>query len=192
MLTDLGQVGRWLEDTGLTVGQLDREWMAQFRSARHEAGQRRIPGPRAMVPLLTYLVVADLAGWHPSNMRVSLSRLRGKGRAGAAVSSRGEVWRLMRQDDLIGEITIEDADGPWLSGRFVAGPAFPDLEPLFQQELALLDTLDEEYERWETIYDKITRVVRLVAPHGPVAGFLLHVQDGEAWFRWSNESFAEE
>ncbi|MDP4511405.1 tyrosine-type recombinase/integrase [Nonomuraea turcica] len=55
MLTDLGRVGRWLEDTGLTVGQLDEEWMAQFRSARHEAGQRRIPGPRAMAPLLTYL-----------------------------------------------------------------------------------------------------------------------------------------
>ncbi|MDF2711105.1 MAG: hypothetical protein K0R62_6757 [Nonomuraea muscovyensis] len=108
------------------------------------------------------------------------------------MSSRGEVWRLMRQDELVGEITIEDADGPWLSGRFVAGPAFPDLEPLFQQELVLLDTLDEDYERWETIYGKITRAARLVAPHGPVAEFLLHVQDGEAWFRWSDEPFAEE
>lgn len=93
----------------------------------------------------------------------------------------------MRQDNLVGEITIEDADGPWLSGRFV-----PDLEPLFQQELALLDTLDEDYERWEAIYDKIARAVHLVAPHGPVAEFLLHVQDGEAWFRWSDEPFAEE
>jgi cytochrome P450 len=43
-----------------------------------------------------------------------------------------------------------------------------DEEPLCQQELVLRDTLDEDYERWETIYDKITRAVRLVAPHGPV------------------------
>ncbi|MEV5895117.1 hypothetical protein [Nonomuraea fuscirosea] len=98
----------------------------------------------------------------------------------------------MRQDDLVGEITIESVDGPWLSGRLVAGPAYPELEPLFQQELALLDTLDPDYERWETIYGEIARAVQLVAPHGPVAEFLLHVQDGEAWFRWSDEPFAEE
>ncbi|GAA1656856.1 hypothetical protein GCM10009733_063120 [Nonomuraea maheshkhaliensis] len=98
----------------------------------------------------------------------------------------------MRGDDLVGEITIADVDMPWFSGRLVAGPAYPDLEPLFRQELELLDTLDEDYERWEAIYGEIARAVRLVAPHGPVAEFLLHVRDGEAWFRWSDEPFVEE
>ncbi|MCO5987431.1 hypothetical protein NE235_15110, partial [Actinoallomurus spadix] len=45
----------------------------------------------------------------------------------------------MRQDEQVGETTIEEAaDWPWLNGRFAAGPAFPDLEPLFVQELALM------------------------------------------------------
>ncbi|MFC5835947.1 tyrosine-type recombinase/integrase [Nonomuraea insulae] len=55
MLTDLGRVGRWLEDTQLQVDQLDEERMTAFLAARRQAGQRWIPGPRAMVPLLTYL-----------------------------------------------------------------------------------------------------------------------------------------
>src|SRR5262245_22526010 len=55
MLKDLGQVGRWLEETGLAAGRLNEERMAAFLAARHAAGQRRVPGPRAMVPLLTYL-----------------------------------------------------------------------------------------------------------------------------------------
>lgn len=76
----------------------------------------------------------------------------------------GGVWRVMRQEALVGEITIESADWPWLNGRFVPGPAFPDLEPLFEQELALLDTIDDDYEAWEEIYGRISGVVRLVAP----------------------------
>jgi len=104
----------------------------------------------------------------------------------------GSVWRMMRQDELVGEITVESADWPWLNGRFVAGPAFADLEPLFSQELALLDHLDDDYEAWEAIYEQIASAVQLIAPHGPVAEFLLHVQDDQAWFRWSDEPFVED
>ncbi|MEO3784073.1 hypothetical protein ABGB12_12125 [Actinocorallia sp. B10E7] len=98
----------------------------------------------------------------------------------------------MRQDELVGEITIESVDRPWLNGRFAAGPGFPELSPLFAQELELLDRIDDDYEVWEAVYEQITGAVELVAPHGLVAEFLLHIQDDQVWFRWSDEPFAEE
>jgi site-specific recombinase XerD len=61
MLADLGQVGLWLSAEGLEAAQLNEERMAAFRTARHEAGRRKIPGMRAMVPLLSYLREAGVA-----------------------------------------------------------------------------------------------------------------------------------
>ena len=55
MLKDLGHVGRWLADRGLAVSQLDEDVVAVFLADRHSAGQRRVPGPRGMTPLLGYL-----------------------------------------------------------------------------------------------------------------------------------------
>lgn len=62
MLKDLGQVGVWLSDQGLEAEQLDEDQMAAFLSARRIAGRRRIPGARAMVPLLRYLRQIGVAG----------------------------------------------------------------------------------------------------------------------------------
>ena len=61
MLKDLGQVGLWLSAEGLEAGQLDEERVAAFRNARRAAGHRKVPGPRAMVPLLSYLREAGIA-----------------------------------------------------------------------------------------------------------------------------------
>jgi hypothetical protein len=55
MLKDMGQVGLWLSAEGLEAAQLDEQRMAAFLVARQVSGYRRIPGTRAMVPLLTYL-----------------------------------------------------------------------------------------------------------------------------------------
>lgn len=55
MLKDLGQVGVWLSAEGLEVAQFDEVRAASFRAARKQAGQRRVGGPRALVPLLAYL-----------------------------------------------------------------------------------------------------------------------------------------
>lgn len=60
MLKDLGQVGRWLEQTGVEVGQLDEQRMLDFLAARRSAGGRGVPGQRAMRPLLSYLREAGL------------------------------------------------------------------------------------------------------------------------------------
>ncbi|CAL9606897.1 hypothetical protein [Streptomyces sp. enrichment culture] len=101
----------------------------------------------------------------------------------------GEVWRLMRQEELLGEIEIVEADFPWLNGRFIPTPAFGEVKPWFEESLALLDA--EEYEKFDDTYDRIATALSLEAPAGPVAEFLLHIEDGRAWFRWSDEPFDE-
>ena len=55
MLKDLSQVGLWLSAEGLESAQFDEERAAAFLATRRRAGQRRAAGPRAMVPMLTYL-----------------------------------------------------------------------------------------------------------------------------------------
>jgi site-specific recombinase XerD len=61
MLNDLGQVGRWLSAEGLGARQVSEELMAAFLVTRREAGQRRVPGMRAMAPLLRYLREVEVA-----------------------------------------------------------------------------------------------------------------------------------
>lgn len=101
----------------------------------------------------------------------------------------GEVWRLMQQEELLGDIMIDDADFPWLNGRFVPTPAFGEVKSWFDESLALMEA--EEYERFDESYDRIANALSLVAPSGPVAEFLLHIADGRAWFRWSDEPFGD-
>ncbi|MET7325727.1 hypothetical protein [Streptomyces sp. NPDC005549] len=112
----------------------------------------------------------------------------------------GEVWHVRRAPDAghvtdaesgdIGEILIDDADFPWLSGRFRAGPAYGAVRDLFARELALAEADDAEHRaRWEAACAEIERRVRLVSPDGPVAEFLLHIEGDRAWFRWSDEPF---
>jgi hypothetical protein len=55
MLADLGRAGRWMSREGLVTAQLDEGAMAAFRAAWQAAGHRRALGPRAMMPLLSYL-----------------------------------------------------------------------------------------------------------------------------------------
>lgn len=55
MLKELGQVGRWLSVEGLAPAELDEGRLAVFRSTRQAAGYLRVPGNRALVPLLSYL-----------------------------------------------------------------------------------------------------------------------------------------
>ncbi|MFG3513896.1 hypothetical protein [Streptomyces bobili] len=104
----------------------------------------------------------------------------------------GEIWYVRHGEEQVGEIVIDDADFPWLSGRFSPGPAYDAVEPLFTRELALVEgDLDRNIEEWEAVYAEIGRRVALHSPEGPVAEFLLHIQGDRAWFRWSDEPFEE-
>ncbi|WP_055586709.1 hypothetical protein [Peterkaempfera griseoplana] len=106
------------------------------------------------------------------------------------MSFEGQVWRLVRQEELVGEILVEEADQPWLRGRFVPSTAFFAVEPLFTRSHALSEA--EDWEAFEEAYDEITKTMSLVSPSGPVAEFLLHIHDEKAWFRWSDEQFDDE
>jgi len=55
MLKDLGEVGQWMSGEALVTAQLDEEAMTSFRATSQANGRRRGLGPRAMLPLLTYL-----------------------------------------------------------------------------------------------------------------------------------------
>ncbi|NEV86017.1 hypothetical protein GUR47_04855 [Streptomyces tendae] len=114
----------------------------------------------------------------------------------------GETWHVRGAPDTggqegtgaeIGEILIDDADFPWLSGRFRAGPAYGAVRDLFVRELALVEGDGAERRaEWEVVRAEIERRVRLVSPDGPVAEFLLHIEGDRAWFRWSDEPFEQE
>ena len=100
-----------------------------------------------------------------------------------------ERWELREGDEVLGAITVDDSDFPWLSGRFEAAAGFARWAPLFDEEQRLLDLVCEDddptgWERWERLYDRISGALTLVAPDGPVAEFLLHIEDGAARFRW--------
>ncbi|MFJ2581301.1 hypothetical protein [Kitasatospora aureofaciens] len=91
------------------------------------------------------------------------------------------TWRLMRGDELLGEIVVEEADFPWQSGRFIPQQGFAGVKPWFDESTALVDA--EDYEAFDRSYDRIEESLTLVAPDGPVDGFLLHVWDDRASFR---------
>jgi site-specific recombinase XerD len=55
MLKDFGQVGMWLSRQGLDAADLSEDGLLDFLADRREAGRRRLPGPRGMVPLLMFL-----------------------------------------------------------------------------------------------------------------------------------------
>ncbi|MDX3854163.1 hypothetical protein [Streptomyces sp. AK02-01A] len=99
----------------------------------------------------------------------------------------GQIWRLVRGGEPLGEIVVTEADLPWLRGHLIPRPAFAKVKPWFEESLALAEA--EDYERFDESYARIARRLSLVAPSGPVAEFLLHVQNDRAWFRWSDEPF---
>jgi len=103
------------------------------------------------------------------------------------------TWQLVRGDELLAELVVTGGDFPWLNAEVRPAAGFADVRRLFDDELRRLEHLDEEPEQWEIAYRRIREVLRLVAPDGrPVPEFLLHIEGSEAWWRWSEEPFAEQ
>jgi site-specific recombinase XerD len=55
MLKELGVLGRWMSERGVEPGRLDAAAIEVFLAARRAGGQRRVPSPRAMRPLVAFL-----------------------------------------------------------------------------------------------------------------------------------------
>jgi site-specific recombinase XerD len=140
MLADLGRVGRWMSREGLVAAQLDEDAMAAFRAGWQAAGRRRALGPRAMMPLLSYLREAGVtpATKPPqtpleallAEYRIWLARERGL--AAATMLRYGNTARrLLQQQAMAGGVldpaglTGADVNAFLLRecGRISAGPA---------------------------------------------------------------------
>lgn len=88
----------------------------------------------------------------------------------------------MSGSTLVGTITVDDGDMPWLCGRFSPEPAFSQFRPWFDEINTLFEA--EEFKRFDDVYDRIDDALILVSPAGTVAEFLLHIDQDRAWFRW--------
>ncbi|MET7993358.1 hypothetical protein ABZU76_20915 [Amycolatopsis sp. NPDC005232] len=100
------------------------------------------------------------------------------------------VWKLFDGDDVVGTLTVTGSDFPWLNATFDPTEAFDKWRPLFEHELRLLETIDENVDEWEDTYRRIATGLTLHNSAGePVAEFLLHVENGHARWRWSDEPF---
>jgi hypothetical protein len=104
-----------------------------------------------------------------------------------------QAWTLYRGDELIADLVVNGGDFPWLNADVRPHPGFEDVRPLFDEELRLLDDVDNHVEEWEAAYEKVRAAVTLKYPDGgEVPEFLLHIDKGEAWWRWSDEAFDHE
>lgn len=69
---------------------------------------------------------------------------------------------------------------------------FGAVRPLFEEELRALEHIDDDLGSWQAAYDRIRSSVTLHYPEGrPVPEFLLHIDNEDAWWRWSDESFTQ-
>ncbi|MFC8125764.1 hypothetical protein [Streptomyces sp. NPDC057302] len=93
-----------------------------------------------------------------------------------------DEWRLLSGSTLVGTIVIDEPGMPWQRGRFLSEPAFSQFKPWFDEINALVGA--EEFERFDDVYDLIEGALTLESPSGPVAEFLLHIDQDRAWFRW--------
>jgi len=69
-------------------------------------------------------------------------------------------WELIRGETVLGVVTINGGDFPWLYADFAATPAFAEVKPLFDRAAQLLDSDDET---WEEAYAAVDALgVRLM------------------------------
>jgi hypothetical protein len=93
-------------------------------------------------------------------------------------------------EELLGVIGDAKPDMPWFDGSWTPTQAFENFAPLFESELALMDVMDTDFERWEAAYREIRSAVDLRFPNGDlVPEFVLHIDDSRASFRWHDETF---
>lgn len=100
------------------------------------------------------------------------------------------VWQLRRDGQAIADLVVTGGDFPWLNATLRASPGFEEIRPLFQQELAALEHIEEDLAAWDNAYERIRAAITLHQPDGhPVPEFLLHIDGLDAWWRWSDEAF---
>lgn len=93
-------------------------------------------------------------------------------------------YKLMRDDTLLGVLTPYEYDFPWVYCHFQDSPAFATLQPLFDAERQAAEA--DNLEEWDKAYEPIAALnLHLLGDDGThIDEMLLHIADGEAWFRF--------
>lgn len=115
----------------------------------------------------------------------AFDRIFGLPASAAPRDPRSDRFELFRGDERLG--TIERVAGlcdyPWYGGVFTPAPAFAAYEPLFDQELKLIDA--EDMDAWGAVWARIEGPgLRLtsIAGEQAAAGLQFHIENREA--RW--------
>lgn len=92
---------------------------------------------------------------------------------------------LKRDEELLGVLRAKRTDFPWLICEFEGTAPFKSVQPLFDEELSLLET--DRMDAWEFAYNRIKALgLRLIDAKDEmdIGEFLLHIRGDEAWFRY--------
>jgi len=91
---------------------------------------------------------------------------------------------LKRGEELLGVLRSKATDFPWVDCEFEPTAAFATVQPLFEEELTLLDA--DRMNAWQIAYDRINALgLQLIdaKDEKDIGEFLLHIRGNEAWFR---------
>ena len=94
------------------------------------------------------------------------------------------VLELRRGAALLGVLSYQNTDQPFFGYRFEPTALFSEVQPLFDEELRLLNA--EEMDAWELAYNKIDALGLTLEPTdggAAIREFILHIEGSEAWFR---------
>ena len=95
-------------------------------------------------------------------------------------------WELYGKSTFYGRLHLDHIDQPWFHCRFEPTEAFQEVQPLFEEEIRLLNSsgkIDEWERSYETI-DQLQLELRSTAEHSVITDFLLHIEGDSAWFRY--------
>ena len=96
--------------------------------------------------------------------------------------------RLLLRGEVIAELADARPDMSWFEVRFVGTPGFSEVESLFREERALLDSPDFDSDAWQSVWERIwENGVTLELDDGTRVerDFAVHVyDDGTARFRY--------
>jgi hypothetical protein len=104
--------------------------------------------------------------------------------------TRQNRWELRKDQILLGILDQSDLDWPWVMCQFHAAPEYEIYQPLFNEELRILDEGNLNTVAWEMAYQKITDLqltLHAIKDGHVYKQFLLHIKDNEAWFRLYEE-----
>jgi hypothetical protein len=87
-------------------------------------------------------------------------------------------------EELLGVLRSTASDFPWVNCKFEPTASFVKVQPLFDEELTLLDA--DRMDEWQIAYDRISALgLQLMdtKDETDIGEFLLHIRGNEAWFR---------